>query len=136
MYFLFLILCYLQKFEVLCACMLNPFNCIQLCNPMDCSPLGSSVHGILQERILEWVSHALLQGNLPHPGIKPVPLMSLALARGFFTARATSVDAKSLQFSRVQLFAMLWTVASQASLSMEFSRPQYWSGLPYPSPGR
>ena len=32
------------------------FSCIQLCDPMDCSPPGSSVHGILQARILEWVA--------------------------------------------------------------------------------
>ena len=38
-------------------------------------------------------------------------------------------------FSHVQLFATLWTVAHQASLSMGFSRQEYWSGLPFPSPG-
>ena len=37
--------------------------------------------------------------------------------------------------SRVQLFATPWTVACQAHLSMEFSRQEYWSGLPFPSPG-
>ena len=37
--------------------------------------------------------------------------------------------------SHVQLFATLWTVACQASLSMGFSRQEYWSGLPFPSPG-
>ena len=37
--------------------------------------------------------------------------------------------------SRVQLFATPWTVAHQATLSMEFSRKEYWSGLPFPSPG-
>ena len=37
--------------------------------------------------------------------------------------------------SRVQLFATPWTVAHQAPLSMEFSRAEYWSGLPFPSPG-
>ena len=37
--------------------------------------------------------------------------------------------------SRVQLFATLWTVAYQASQSMGFSRQEYWSGLPFPSPG-
>ena len=38
-------------------------------------------------------------------------------------------------FSHVQLFATLWTVALQGSLSMGFSRQEYWSGLPCPSPG-
>ena len=37
--------------------------------------------------------------------------------------------------SRVQLFATPWTVAHQAPLSMEFSRQEYWSGLPFPSLG-
>ena len=37
--------------------------------------------------------------------------------------------------SRVQIFATLWTIAHQAPLSMGFSRQEYWSGLPFPSPG-
>ena len=37
-------------------------------------------------------------------------------------------------FSRVQLFVTLWTVACQASLSLGFSRQEYWSGLPFPPP--
>ena len=39
------------------------------------------------------------------------------------------------RFSHVWLFATLWTIACQALLSMGFSRQEYWSGLPYPSPG-
>ena len=42
---------------------------------------------------------------------------------------------KVKSLSCVQLFAIPWTVAHQASLSMEFSRQKYWSGLPFPSPG-
>ena len=38
-------------------------------------------------------------------------------------------------FSRVQLFVAPWTVAQQDPLSLEFSRQEYWSGLPFPSPG-
>ena len=38
-------------------------------------------------------------------------------------------------FSHVQLFATPWTIACQAPLSMGFSRQEYWSGLPFPSPG-
>ena len=62
---------------------------------MDCSPPGTSVHGILQAR--HW--NGLLcppPGNLPNPGIKPVSLTSPALAGGFFTARATHNAAKDL----------------------------------------
>ena len=39
--------------------------CLTLCNPMDCNPPGSCVHGIFQARILEWVGHFLLQGIFP-----------------------------------------------------------------------
>ena len=42
---------------------------------------------------------------------------------------------KVKSLSRVQLFATLWTVAHHAPLSMGFSRQEYWSGLPFPSPG-
>ena len=55
--------------------------CPTLFDPMDCSPPGSSVHGILQARILQWVSISFSRG-IPDPGIK---LGSPALADGFFT---------------------------------------------------
>ena len=50
---------------------------------------------------------------------------------GSYAAAATA--AKSL--SRVRLFATLWTAAHQAPPSMGFSRQEYWSGVPLPSPG-
>ena len=53
------------------VCVLSHFSHVRLCNPVDCSPPGSSVHGILQARILEWiVMHSsrcpLTQGSNPH----------------------------------------------------------------------
>ena len=42
---------------------------------------------------------------------------------------------KVKSLSRVRLFATPWTVAHQTPQSMEFSRQEYWSGLPFPSPG-
>ena len=54
---------------------------MSVCDPMDCSLPGSSVHRILQARILEWVAIPP-PGNLPNPGIKPT---SHALAGGCFT---------------------------------------------------
>ena len=54
---------------------------------MDCSLPGSSVHGILHARILEWV--AISSRDLPDPGIEPESLASPALAGGFFTTSAT-----------------------------------------------
>ena len=55
---------------------------------MDHSPPGSSVHGILQARVLEWLL-CPPPGDLPDPGIEPPSLMSPVLAGGFFTTRAT-----------------------------------------------
>ena len=62
--------------------------CLTLCDPMDCNLLGSSVHGILQARILQWWA-CLPPGDLPDQEIEPMSLMSSALARGFFTTSAT-----------------------------------------------
>ena len=45
-------------------------SCLTLCNPMDCSPPGSSIHGILKARILEWIA-VLFSQDLPNPGIEP-----------------------------------------------------------------
>ena len=57
-------------------------SCLTLCDPVDCSPPGSSVHGVIPARILQWVALFLLQGNIPDPGIKPE---SPALTGRFFT---------------------------------------------------
>ena len=62
--------------------------CPTLCNPMDCSLPGSSVHGIFQARILEEVAISS-PGDRPNPGVKPVSPASPALAGGFFTTSAT-----------------------------------------------
>ena len=83
-------------------------SCPTLCDPIDSSPLGSSVPGILQARILEWV------------------------AISFSNAWKLKVKVKSL--SRVRLSATPWTAAYQAPPSMGFSRQEYWRGLPLPSP--
>ena len=63
--------------------MLSHFSHVWLC-----SPPGSSAHGILQTRTLEWVTMATL-GDLPNPGIEPKSFMSPTLAGGFFTTRDT-----------------------------------------------
>ena len=83
-------------------------SCPTLCDPIDGSPLGSPVPGILQARTLEWV------------------------AISFSSAGKWKVKVKLL--SRVQLLATPWTAAYQAPLSMGFSRQEYWSGVPLPSP--
>ena len=50
-------------------------------------------------------------------------------------SRAVDIACMLSRFSGVQLFATLWTVARQAPLSMKFSKQDYWSGLPCPTPG-
>ena len=62
---------------------------LTLCDSLDCSPPGFSVHGILQARILEWVALPF-PGDLPNPGMEPASLMSPALADGFFTTSTTT----------------------------------------------
>ena len=82
-------------------------SCLTLCNPIDSSP-GSPDPRILQARTLEWV------------------------AISFSSAWKWKVKVKSL--SRVGLLAIPRTAAYQTPLSMGFSRQEYWSGVPLPSP--
>ena len=83
-------------------------SCPTLCDLIDGSPPGSSVPGSLQTRTLEWA------------------------AISFSNAWKWKVKVKSL--SRVRLLATPWTAAYQAPPSMGFSRQEYWSGVPLPSP--
>ena len=113
---------------------------------MNCSLPGSSVLEISQARILEWVAISSSR-YLFNPGIEPTSLAypvwqtdSLPLSHlgGPFSCISHYLCdmlswAKSL--SRVRLFATPWTAAYQAPPSMGFFRQEYWSGLPFPSPG-
>ena len=84
-----------------------PQSCPTLCDPIDGSPPGSPVSGILQAITLEWV------------------------AISFSNAWKWNVKVKSL--SGVRLLATLWTAAYQAPPSMGFSRQECWSGVPLTS---
>ena len=83
-------------------------SCPTLCDPIDGSPPGSSVPGILQARTLEWVA--------------------------IFFSNAWKWKVKGKSLSHVWLLATPWTVAYQAPPSMGFPRQEYWSGVPLPSP--
>ena len=83
-------------------------SCLTLCNPIDGSPPGSPIPGILQARTLKWT------------------------AISFSNAWKWKVKVKSI--SRVRLLATPWTAAHQAPPSMGFSRQKYWNGVPLPSP--
>ena len=63
---------------------MNAKSYLTLSDPVDSSQPGSSVHGISQARILEWVVISSSR-DLPNPGIRPASLESPALGRGFFT---------------------------------------------------
>ena len=73
--------------ETWCACVLSHIRLF--CDPVDCSPPGSPVRGILQVRTLEWAAIPLLQGNLPDPGTEPASFRS-CIADRFFTAARNS----------------------------------------------
>ena len=89
--------------------LLSGFSRVRLCvTPIDSSPPGSPVPGILQARTLEWV------------------------AISFSNAWKWKVKVKSL--SHVRILATPWTAAYQAPPFMGFSRQEYWNGLPLPSP--
>ena len=83
-------------------------SCPTLCDPIEGSPQGFPIPGILQARTLEWV------------------------AISFSNAWKWKVKVRSL--SRVWLLATPWTAAYQAPLSVGFSRQEYQSGVPLPSP--
>ena len=72
-----------------CLCAKSFQSCLTLCETMDHSPPGCSVHGMLQAGILEWLAMA---GDLSIPGIEPLSLVSLALANEFFTTHATCLN--------------------------------------------
>ena len=89
--------------------LLSRFSHVRLCaTPQMTAPQGSPVPGILQARTVEWV------------------------AISFSNAWKWKVKVKSL--SRARLFETLWTAAYQATPSVGFSRQEYWSGVPLPSP--
>ena len=99
-------LCFLWLLHAAAAAKLLQ-SCPTLCDPIDSSPPGSPIPGILQARTLEWA------------------------AISFSNAWKWKVKVKSL--SRARLLATPWTAAYQAPPSMGFSRQEYWSGVPLPS---
>ena len=98
--------------------------CLTLCDPMDCSLPGSSLHGILQTRVLEWGAIAFSDEKIGGSQNK----------RTWKYVSFSSVHLVQSSLSHVRLSATPWTVACQAPPSMGFSRQEYCSGLPFPSP--
>ena len=94
----FYVLCYAKSLQ----------SCPTLCDPIDGSPPGFPVPGILQARTLEWVAISC--------------------------SNAWRWKEKVKSLNRVRLLAPPWTAAHQAPPSMGFSKQEYWSGVPLPSP--
>ena len=74
-------------------------SCPTLCNPMDCSPPGSSVHGILQARILEWSAISFSRRSSPPRDQTSVTCMSPGFAGRFFTTEPLGKPATILLFN-------------------------------------
>ena len=123
---------------MLCVCAKSLQLCLTLCNPMVCSPPGSSVRGILQAIKLSGLP-------FPSPGIfftqwlNPY-LLRLLRCRLLLYCWATQEPPPMRlllllsRFSRVRLCATPKTTAHQAPPSLGFSRQEHWSRLPFPSP--
>ena len=107
---------YSSLYYIVAAAAKSLQSCLTLCDPRDGSPPGSPVPEILQARTLEWV------------------------AISFSNAWKWEVKVKLLRLSTWKLHSCVWLLATpwtsvyQAPPSMGFSRQEYWSGVPLPSP--
>ena len=101
------------------------------CNPIDSSLPGSSVHGILQARILEWVAISSSRESSQPRNRTQSPAFRQIIYQLSYKKERKKKKLKSL--SCVRLFGTPWTAAYQAPTSMEFSRQEYWNRLPFPS---
>ena len=125
-----------------------------ICNPMDCSLPGSSIHGILQTRIPGELPFSPL-GDIPNPWMESRSLRSLALADWFLPlippGRSIQVKTNHTQWTSTEIYAdgeIFYRLCAVLSCSVVsgsfparllcpwgFSRQGYWNGLPWPPPG-
>ena len=92
--------------------------CLTLCDPFDCSPPGSLVHGILRARVLELVTMPSSR-DLPNPGTELMSFVSSVLADGFFTSSTTWEP----HFTSLCTYGEL----SNAPLSQRYLHPKTWN---------
>ena len=119
-------------------------SCLTLCSSIDGSPPGSSVHGILQARTLEWVAISFSNACMHAKSLQSCPTasnqapLSLRFSRQEYWSGwpfPSPMHACMLShFSCVRFCTTPQTAAHQAPPSMGFSRQEYWSGVPFPSP--
>ena len=109
--------------------MLTSQLCPTLCDPMDCSMPGSSVHEILQARILEWAAIPFSWG-FSWPTDQTWVSRGPWIVGGFLIAEPPNYgNGGSFVAKSGSTLATPWTVAHQALFSMGISRQEYWSGL-------
>ena len=112
-----------MHYMCVCVCVCYSLSCAQLCDPMDCTLPGSSVHGILQARILEWVAIPFFKRSSWPRDQTQVPWVTDRFFTIWSTREALERYVRSDQsLSRVWLFATPWIAAHQASLSITNSR--------------
>ena len=128
-------------------------SCLTLCNPMDCSPPGSFVQEIFQARMLDWVAVSFSRGSSQLRHQTRVSFISGRVFTDWATKEALT-PSKSEHYCTwrwgfyrglcVCMRPCHWcmsdsvipqTVVHQAPLSKGFTKQEYWSGLPFPTPG-
>ena len=133
--------------------------CLTHCDPMNCSPQGSSVHGILQARILQWVTMPSSRGSCGPRDRIQVSYVSCIGREFFITAKSLQscltlcdpidgsppgspvpgiLQARTLEWVAISFSnAWKWPRGLQPTRLLcpwDFSRQEYWSGVPLPSP--
>ena len=105
-----------------CCCLVTK-SCLTLCDPIDCSPPGSTVHGIFQARILQWVAISFSRGSSRPRDPTYMSCIGMWILYHWATTETLICIFSSVQsLSRVWLFATPWIAAHQASLSITNSR--------------
>ena len=108
--------------------------CQTLSDPMDCSPPGSSIHGIFQARVLEWGA-IVFSVVCTNKSMQTYTFLVLRTALAASDIFHRSVKVKVLLPQSCLTLCNPIVLACQTPLSKEFSRKKYWSGFPFPSLG-
>ena len=104
-------------------------SCPTLSHRMDCSLPGSSVHGIFQARVLEWGAIWNLKNGTNEL------IYKIEIDTDIENKPMVTESKGAHLLSCAWLFVAPWTIGHQPPLSMGFLRQEYWSGLPFPTPG-
>ena len=111
-----------------CVCVSVTQSCLTLCDPIDCSPPGSSVHGILQARTVEWAVFSYSRGSFQTRDWTQVSCTESRL----FTIWATRADLHSIQYYAIcflLLKAFLWgqsMISTQYMVPSGHNQEQFW----------